>query len=114
MFAVTQMLFDAVANGFPGPGQLAGHGGFVFAEQPARLRQREVLRVVARQSKPIARVERGDDDRQRTRDQREVPRSLGIGLSRGRRHGQLVVERRLTAPGADAIDMLASPYSRPA
>ena len=102
-----ELRFDVFANSPARPRELARHGGFVLADQPADLRQREVLRVVTAKPQAVARRQPQYGPAECLPDEPQVARPIRVGrrrrLDRTRRF--LVWKRREPASGTQAIDV---------
>ena len=106
-----QPALDILAKRSPRLRELAGHRGFMFAGEPANLRERHLLRIVAGEAQPIARRERGDGSREygmHRGDETRAFRVSGRGGSKVRRRRCsrfFIRERNQPACLAVAIDV---------
>ena len=91
-----QTALDRGSNRLAGTGQVPGHGGFVFVQQPPRLRERQPFRIVAAEPKLISCREGRHGRSQRFFDRLAAPVAVGIGFEEGRcrRPGRFVVRQR--------------------
>src|SRR5262249_18067602 len=73
-----ELPLDVTADGIPGTRQLARRGRFVLAEQTAGGGERQLLDIVAAQSKSIAGAQPSDRDAEGLTNQNQILTSIGI------------------------------------